>query len=73
MCQEGPLHSLKGSVVTELFQQQKKELSMVISPVSAQIYRGKGGEEARQPGGVQAALLLGLGHVKEGNLTSCRG
>lgn len=61
---------LKGSVVIELFQQLKRELSMVISPVVVQIYRGKGGGEGRQLGRGSGSTAVGLGHVKEGNPTS---
>lgn len=40
--QEGLLHCLKGWVVSELFQQLKRELSTGISPIVVQIYSGKG-------------------------------
>lgn len=62
MCQEGPLLHVKGLVVTELFQQLKREISMVISDLQAK-------EEERGGSllGFQVALLLGLG---QGNPTS---
>lgn len=43
--QEGPPCCLKGWVVTELFQQLKREPSIVISPIVVQIYSGKGREQ----------------------------
>lgn len=61
VCQEGPLHCLKGSVVTELFQQLERELCRVISPVVVKIYRGKGGGEWRQLGRGSGSPAVGFG------------
>lgn len=58
---EGPLTYLEVSVVIGLFQQLKRELSTVISPVVVQINRGKEGGEGRQLGRGSGSLTVGFG------------